>query len=159
MLTNLLFLTIPSSVCLAAESPVAPGAELVKVASGYAFTEGPASDASGNVYFTDQPNDRIHVWDPDKGVSLFLEGAGRSNGLCFDADGRLWACADLDNELWVFDLDGSHTVVADNYGGRLLIGPNDVWLTPEGGAYLTDPYYARDYRHRGPKQQDVAPVY
>ncbi len=159
MLTNLLFLTIPSSVCLAAESPVAPDAALVKVASNFAFTEGPASDADGNVYFTDQPNDRIHLWTPDEGVSLFLEGTGRSNGLCFDADGRLWACADLANELWIFDLDGAHTVVADNYDGKLLNGPNDVWVAPDGGAYLTDPYYARDYWDRGPKEQDVEAVY
>jgi gluconolactonase len=45
------------------------------------------------------------------------------------------------------------------YDGKLLNGPNDVWVRPDGGAYFTDPYYKRPYWKRGPKEQDVEAVY
>lgn len=141
-------------------SPVPPGAKVVKLAGGFAFTEGPAPDAEGNVYFTDQPNDRIHVWSVDGKLGTFLEPAGRSNGLCFDRDGNLWACADGRNELWRIDPKAkAKTVVVRDHGGRLLNGPNDVWVRPDGGAYFTDPFYERAYWKRGPKEQEVQGVY
>src|SRR3954471_14602825 len=94
------FLVLTLLVSSTADSPVSPGAKLQKLAGGFKFTEGPASDAAGNVYFTDQPNDRILVWSTDGKLSTFLQPAGRSNGLCFDVKGDLWACADGKNELW-----------------------------------------------------------
>ena len=51
------------------------------------------------------------------------------------------------------------TVVVKDYDGKLLNGPNDVWVRPDGGAYFTDPYYKRPYWTRGPKEQDVEAVY
>ncbi|NND32027.1 MAG: hypothetical protein HKN76_05500, partial [Saprospiraceae bacterium] len=64
---------------------IAPGATLTKVSSEYKFTEGPAVDRAGNVYFTDQPNDRIIKWSvADGSVSTYMEKTGRSNGLYFD---------------------------------------------------------------------------
>jgi gluconolactonase len=143
----------------AADSPVAPGARLEKLAGDFKFTEGPAADADGNVFFTDQPNDRILKWGTDGKLSTFLQPCGRSNGLCFDAKGNLWACADEKNELWRIDLKGKVTVVVKDYKGKLLNGPNDIWISPDGGIYLTDPYYKRDYWKRGPKEQDKEAVY
>ena len=139
---------------------IAPGAKLQELSHGFAFTEGPSVDAEGNVYFTDQPNDRILKWSVDGKLSTFLEPAGRSNGLCFDNKGQLWACADEKNELWVIDVaTGKHTVVLKDYGGKLLNGPNDVWVRPDGGLYFTDPFYKRDYWKRGPKEQDQEATY
>src|SRR3954452_14649653 len=79
---------------------LAPGARVERLAGGFAFTEGPAADARGNVFFTDQPNDRILRWGVDGKLSTFLRPCGRANGLCFDAKGNLWACADERNDLW-----------------------------------------------------------
>jgi gluconolactonase len=142
------------------DSPViAPRARLEKLAGDFKFTEGPAADAGGNVYFTDQPNDRILKWSTDGKLSTFLQPCGRSNGLCFDAQGNLWACADERNELWRIDPKGGLTVVVTHYQGKLLNGPNDVWVRPDGGIYFTDPYYKRDYWKRGPKEQDKEAVY
>jgi gluconolactonase len=142
------------------DSPViAPGARLEKLAGGFKFTEGPAADAGGNVYFTDQPNDRILKWSTDGKLSTFLEPSGRSNGLCFDSKGNLWACADEKNELWRIDPAGKVTVVVKDYQGKLLNGPNDVWVRPDGGVYFTDPFYKRDYWERGPKMQDREAVF
>ena len=136
-------------------SPVAADAKLVKLASGFKFTEGPAPDSQGNVYFTDQPNDRIHIWSTDGKLSTFMEPCGRSNGLSFDKNGVLWACADEKNELWKIDVKTKEkTVVVKDYGGKLLNGPNDIWVRDDGSAFFTDPYYKRPYWKRGPKEQE-----
>src|SRR5262245_10526401 len=140
--------------------PVAPGAKVEKLAGDFKFTEGPAPDAEGNVYFTDQPNDKILKWSTDGKLTTFMEPCGRSNGLCFDKDGFLWACADEKNELWKIDVKTKEkTVVVKDHGGKLLNGPNDVWVRPDGGAYFTDPFYKRNYWKRGPAEQDVQAVY
>jgi gluconolactonase len=124
-----------------------PHGQLRTLAKGFGFTEGPAADRHGNVYFTDQPNDRIYRWDAGTGkVTLFLEGTGRANGMIFDEDGNLIAAADMHGELWKIRPDGSHKVLIDNYQGKLLNGPNDVWINPvNGGIYITDPIFPRDY--------------
>jgi gluconolactonase len=149
----------PQSKSKESNSLVAPGARLEKLSGDFKFTEGPAADAAGNVYFTDQPNDRILKWSTDGKLTTFMEPCGRSNGLCFDADGNLWACADEKNELWRIDPKGNATVVVKEYKGKLLNGPNDVWTRPDGGLYFTDPFYKRDYWKRGPKAQDCEGVY
>jgi gluconolactonase len=149
----------PQSRSTGSSSIIAPGARLEKLAGDFKFTEGPAADAAGNVYFTDQPNDRILKWSADGKLMTFMQPCGRSNGLCFDADGNLWACADEKNELWRIDPKGKATVVVKNYKGKLLNGPNDVWICSDGGLYFTDPFYKRDYWKRGPKEQDSEAVY
>lgn len=117
------------------------------IQKGFSFTEGPAVDKDGNVYFTDQPNDKIYRWDANSGkVSLFLAGTGRSNGMAFDKNGDLIACADMHGELWKIRKNGTHEVLVKNYNGKLLNGPNDVWINPvTGGIYITDPIFPRDY--------------
>ena len=133
---------------------VEPGAKLQKLADGFKFTEGPAADADGNVYFTDQPNDRILKWSTAGELSTFLEPCGRSNGLCFDRDGKLLACADENNELWSIDVQTKrHTVLLRDYEGKRFNGPNDLWVAPDGAIYFTDPYYKRDYWKRGASEQ------
>jgi len=143
-----------------AESPVlADGAKLEKLASEFEFTEGPTCDAAGNVFFTDQPNDRIMKWSVDGQLSVFLKPCGRANGMYFDRKGNLLACADEKNELWSIAPDGKATVLVKDYQGKLLNGPNDVWERPGGGVYFTDPFYKRPYWKRGPKEQDGEHVY
>ena len=141
-------------------SIMAEGAKVEKLADGFKFTEGPSADLEGNVYFTDQPNDRILKWSVEGKLSTFLEPAGRSNGLCFDGKGRLWACADEKNELWRIDVaTGKHTVMAKDFDGKHLNGPNDVWVRDDGGVFITDPFYKRPYWQRGPIEQDRQAVY
>jgi gluconolactonase len=141
--------------CAQDGSPVvAPGARVEKLADGFLFTEGPAADRKGNVYFTDQPNNRILKWSTDGKLSVFHDRPGRANGLYFDRDGYLLACSDMDNELWRIDVkDGSHTVLIADFEGKKLNGPNDLWVPPGGGIYFTDPLYPRDYWTRDPQTQ------
>ncbi len=137
----------------------APGAKLQMVADGFTWTEGACCDAAGNVFFTDQASDRILRWSVDGKLSDFLKPAGRANGMCFDAKGNLWVCADEKNELWCIDPAGKVTVVVKDYEGKLLNGPNDVWVRPDGGLYITDPMYARSWWKRDPKPQLPQDVY
>ena len=136
--------------------------QLTTLGTGFGFTEGPAVDRHGNVFFTDQPNDQIYRWDAGTGeITLFLEGTGRANGMAFDRDGNLIACADMHGELWKIHPDGSHEVLANNYGGRLLNGPNDVWINPaSGGMYITDPMFPRPYwDDTDPRKQGWEPTH
>jgi uncharacterized protein len=137
----------------------APGATLEKLADGFAFTEGSTSDREGNVYFTDQPNNRIMKWGVDGKLSTFMQPAGRANGMYFDARGNLLACADEKTELWSIARDGSHKVLAHAFEGKPLNGPNDVWARPDGALYFTDPFYKRDWWSYAARPQDSEQVY
>jgi gluconolactonase len=149
-----------SALGLPAQPPIiAPGVKVELLASGFKFTEGPACDRAGNVYFTDQPNDRILIWSTAGQLSIFRQGSGRSNGLSFDRQGNLWACADEKNELWCISPSGKHVVVVGGYDDKRLNGPNDVWIRPDGGVYFTDPFYRRDYWKHEKSEQDAQCVY
>ncbi len=132
----------------------AEGAEVKVLSEGYLFTEGPAVDRDGNVFFTDQPNDRIVKFNAaDGSFSDWLKPAGRSNGTYFDKAGNLLTCADEKNELWSIAPDKKVTVLISDFGGKLLNGPNDLWIRPDGNLYFTDPLYARDYWKRDKTMQ------
>ena len=143
----------------AQEGIIAPGATVERLSGDFKFTEGPAVDAAGNVFFTDQPNDRIMKWSIDGKLSTFLQPCGRANGLFFDHKGNIIACADEHNQLWSIDPAGKPTVLVKEYEGKLLNGPNDVWVRPDDGLYFSDPFYKRDYWKRGPKEQSGEHVY
>jgi gluconolactonase len=138
---------------------IEPGTKVEKLADGFLFTEGPVADAKGNVYFTDQPNDRIMIWSLSGKLSTFMQPCGRSNGLSFDKDGNLWACADQKNELWCITPDRKITVIPSKYQEKPLNGPNDLWNTPEGGVFFTDPYYKRTWWDHDTMQQPYQAVY
>ncbi len=139
--------------CQENKSIIAPGATVEKLADGFIFTEGPAVDEQGNVYFTDQPTDRILKWSTSGELSVFMEHTGRANGLYFDKDGNLLSCSDLGNEIWSIDRNGEYSVLLTEYNGKKLNGPNDLWERPDGGVYFTDPLYVRDYWTRSPEMQ------
>jgi len=123
---------------------IAPYAMVEKLAGGFMFTEGPACDAEGNVYFSDIPNERIHKWSTDGKLTTFRENSGRANGLFFDKQGNLLACEGGARQLTSISPDGKVTVLADTYQGKKLNSPNDLWIDPKGGVYFSDPRYGRD---------------
>lgn len=135
------------------------GTIVEKLADGFLFTEGPAADAKGNIYFTDQPNDRIMMWSLSGKLSVFMQPSGRSNGLSFDKDGNLWSCADQKNELWCIAPDRKVTVIPSKYLDKPLNGPNDLWNTPDGGIYFTDPFYKRPWWDHDTMPQVCQAVY
>jgi gluconolactonase len=120
---------------------IAEGATVQKLAGDFSFTEGPACDAQGNIFFSDIPNNKIHKWSVDGQLSTFRENSGGANGLTFDTDGHLIACEGGNRRVTSITPEGRATVLADAYEGKKLNSPNDVWIDPKGGIYFTDPRY------------------
>ncbi|GGI24641.1 SMP-30/gluconolactonase/LRE family protein [Pedobacter mendelii] len=115
------------------------------ISSQFKFTEGASVDKKGNIFFTDQPNDKIWKYDFDGNLSLFMDKSGRANGTYFDRKGNLIVCADENNQIWSIDKNKKVTVLFSDFEGKKVNGPNDIWIDKKGGIYFTDPYYQRDY--------------
>ena len=159
---SLLFLLLIHNVTIAQSNEgklIARGAKPEKLAGDFSFTEGPACDAKGNIFFTDQPNNRIWKWSTDNKLSQFGESFGRANGMYFDKKGNLISCSDEKDELWSIAPDGKVTVLVKDFEGKKLNGPNDLWIAPNGGIYLTDPFYKRSWWDHQTSQQDGEHVY
>jgi len=129
------------------------------VAHQFAFTEGAAVDKAGNVFFTDQPNNKIWEYTLEGELVLFLDSAGRSNGMYFDPGGRLVSCADEQEQLWSIGPDRQVKILLRDIGGRRLNGPNDLWIDAKGDLFFTDPYYQRPYWSRTRSELDGEKVY
>jgi gluconolactonase len=124
---------------------IGPAGPIAKLHTGFAFTEGPAADRNGNVYFSDIPNQRIHKVDADGKLSVFREKSNHANGLMLNAKGEIVAC-EGDGQVTAYSPDGnSRRVLADTYGGKRFNAPNDLVLDKQGGVYFTDPWF-------GPRQ-------
>jgi gluconolactonase len=125
----------------------------------FAFTEGASVDRDGNVFFTDQPHNKIWEYTVGEELVLFMDSAGRSNGMYFDPDGRLVTCADEQEQIWSIARDKRVKVVLSDIGGHRMNGPNDLWIDNKGGIYFTDPYYQRPYWSRTHGELDGQKVY
>ncbi len=126
----------------AADSPlVAAGAKVKKLAGGFKFTEGPARDRQGNIFFSDIPNNRIHKWSLAGKLTVFREKSGGANGLFFDRQGNLLACEGGSRRVTSVTPRGKVTLLADSFAGKKLNSPNDLWIDSDGGVYFTDPRY------------------
>ncbi len=94
----------------------------------FSFTEGASVDKKGNVFFTDQPNNKIWEYSTDGKLSVFLNSAGRSNGMYFDKKGNLVTCADEHDQLWSVSPDKKVKILLTDFGGHLMNGPTDIWI-------------------------------
>jgi gluconolactonase len=110
-----------------------PGEGWQIVGEGYKFTEGPAANSKGEVFFTDIPNSRIYKIGLDGKVSLFKENTGEANGLMFGPDGKLYACQNGKKRIVAYDMDGKETIVTED------IQSNDLTVTSKGEIYVSDP--------------------
>ena len=130
------------AVTLHAAEYLAAGAKIEKVFADGRFTEGPAIDKDGHLYFSDSPNDRIMRRSTDGVVSVFRAPCGRANGLDFDAQGRLVMCQSMGagggRRLARLEADGRETVLAETYEGKRFSAPNDLAIDPRGPIYFTD---------------------
>jgi gluconolactonase len=136
-----------------------PASIVEKLSDGFLFAEGPAADNKGNVFFTDQPNDRIMEWSLSDQLTVFIQPSGHSNGMAFDSEGNLWSCADEKNELWCIDSNKNVSIIPSKYAGKPLNGPNDLWIAPDGGIYFTDPFYKRTWWDHDIMPQSCQAVY
>src|SRR5215472_9965033 len=126
------------------------------------FLEGPAVDAAGNVFFSDIAGNRILKMDPKGAVTTFRADSGRTNGNCFDAEGRLISCEGGEQgpgrrRIVRTDMKtGAITVLTDKYDGKRYNSPNDCCVDGKGRIWFTDPRYGAD---RSDLEMDVEAVY
>lgn len=119
---------------------VGPTGPMVRVATGLVFTEGPAADARGNLYFSDVRGNTVYKLGADGELSKFLEDSQGCNGLMIDAEGRLVACQGGAKRIVAIDVESKEvTVLADGFDGQPFDRPNDLVIDRKGGVYFTDP--------------------
>lgn len=118
--------------------------ELTQVEGEYKFTEGPASDKNGNIYFTDIPDNRIYVYTVEGEVKLHNENSGGANGLYIDRHNNLFACQGGNRQVVFYNVRGQIQVLSEQYRRKRYNRPNDLWVDPQGGVYFTDPAYGID---------------
>jgi sugar lactone lactonase YvrE len=131
------FATLASSAIFAQDMKVADilidGQGWQLIAEGFKFTEGPAVDAEGQVYFTDIPNNRIHKIALDDKVTVFAENTAATNGLMFGPDGLLYGCRNGEKKIVTYDSQAQVQTIADD------VNSNDLVIAGDGGIYFTDP--------------------
>lgn len=153
MLSSTLFrtaaagLVLTAGLALAEDKPadtvagVGPTGPITKLDGKYAFTEGPAADADGNVYFSDIPNKKIHKIGPGGTVTVFRDNSNSANGLMVNAKGEVVAC-EMEGAIVALSADGKERrVVTDKHDGKRYNAPNDLVLDRAGGVYFTDPMF------------------
>lgn len=130
--------------------------EVEELSGAFDFTEGPAVDAEGNVYFTNISQHMILIWTTENQLDTFRVNSGRANGLYFDKDENLLICEGEKGQITSISTDGNYTAIATEYNGKRFNQPNDLWADRKGGVYFTDPKYGGD---EGPLPQDGMHVY
>ncbi len=146
---------------------------LERLADGFAWVEGPAwNRARGYLLFSDIPNNAVFKWQEGKGISVFLKPSGYtstapfmgrepgSNGLIFDAAGRLVLCEHGNRRIARLEKDGRKTTLVDRYNGKRLNSPNDLVFKSNGDLYFTDPPFGLPKAFDDPnKEIDFSGVY
>lgn len=150
--------TLPCFSLIAGEQTI-PGigkvGKPVKLHGGFDFTEGPAADAKGNVYFTDIPKETIYKVDLDGKLSKFTETSNHANGLMFNSRGELCAC-EMDGQIVAYDIaTKKKRTIIDKHKGNRFNAPNDLVIDKSDGIYFTDP----SFRAPKPMPQDKLGVY
>jgi len=155
---------------------VAKDAKVETIARGFIWTEGPAWNKEGSfLVFSDIPNNVVNKWQEGKGVSKHVFPSGYtgktprggkpgdepgSNGLLYDAQGRLTLCEHGDRRVSRIEKDGKKTTLAEKYMGKRFNSPNDLVYHSNGDLYFTDPPYGLPKWAEDPaREMDYCGVY
>ncbi|HEY1600383.1 MAG TPA: SMP-30/gluconolactonase/LRE family protein [Pirellulales bacterium] len=115
----------------------------VELAGTFKFTEGPAADKDGVIYFSDVPADKVFKVEPGNKTSLFRSETNHANGQMFNAAGEIVCCQRNGVVAWS-PVTKTERVLAAEYDGKPLNGPNDLVIDATGGVYFTDPSFSLD---------------
>ena len=110
-----------------------------RLATGFAFTEGPLWHPDGFYYFVDIRRSNLHRLTPGKEPELVRANTGEGNGTTFDLEGRLVICEGGNRRVTRWSSDGRSEILVDRYEGKRLNRPNDVVCRSDGSLYFTDP--------------------
>ncbi len=149
----------------ALEDLIAPDAAVELLDVGFAWPEGPVWVARGQyLLFSDIPRNAILRWSEEDGASIWMQPSGYtglayygkepgSNGLTFDAEGRLLACEHGDRRVSRLEPGGGKMTIVDSYQGKRLNSPNDLIVRSNGDLYFTDPAYGLHRRYQDPRRE------
>jgi gluconolactonase len=153
------YFTDPDVLTVDPSFPAQPNSAIQRLWTGALWSEGPAWSAQGRyLVWSDIPNNRQMRWLEDDGrVSVFRMPSNNSNGNTFDFQGRQVSCEHLTRRVTRYELDGSATIIADNYQGKRLNSPNDVVPHPDGSIWFTDPPYGSQF-YEGEPDASGGPV-
>ena len=153
------YFTDPDVLTVDPSFPAQPNSAIQRLWTGALWSEGPAWSAQGRyLVWSDIPNNRQMRWLEDDGrVSVFRMPSNNSNGNTFDFQGRQVSCEHLTRRVTRYELDGSATIIADNYQGKQLNSPNDVVPHPDGSLWFTDPPYGSQF-YEGEPDASGGPV-
>jgi gluconolactonase len=118
------------------------------------FSEGPKW-MNGKVYFSNMYFDENWNADPKKSSTVALDPSGhyknitegkmQTNGLYPYKNGNLIVCDMMGHRIVEMTTKGQVIrVLADNYEGKPIDGPNDVVTDAKGGFYFTDPQFTME---------------
>ena len=125
---------------------ISPCTEPEILGDGYGFTEGPAADQRGNVYFSDGKNDSIYHWEVGKPVVRFVDDSTDAIGMMFNAQGELYVCEGAAYRIVAYDVGAKEKrVLCSEIDGQHFNEPNDLAIDFLGGFYFSDP----NYQHHG----------
>jgi gluconolactonase len=124
---------------------IGPTGPVTKLHVGFQYTEGPAADRLGNLFFSDIPGNRIHKVDSAGKLSTYIEPSNHTNGLMVDARGELVAC-EMDGRIVAYaprtgDSAAAPRVITAEHNGARYNAPNDLVIDRAGGVYFTDPHF------------------
>jgi gluconolactonase len=147
-------------------------AKLEKIADGFTWVEGPVWHKEGEyLLFSDIPANAVYKWKAGEETSVFLQSSGYSgvipfagkepgsNGLIFDAEGRLVLCRHGDRQIGRLEWNGSITPLAGRYDGHKINSPNDLVYRSDGALYFTDPPFGLPKAFDDPDKAPVQGVY
>jgi gluconolactonase len=136
-------------------SGIGPTGEVKKVHGGLMFTEGPAADREGNLFFSDVAGDKLYKVDAKGELSVLLDPSHNTNGLMVNAAGKIVACEMAGRLIEVDPKTKEVKSLADGYEGKRFNAPNDLVIDRDGGIYFTDPHF----RAPMPLPQEVRAFY
>ena len=122
-----------------AQSPLPPGVQLEKIATGFKFVEGPLWKARTGLFFSDLNGNVLYKWNETNGAVPFLNPSLNSNGLTFDLQGRMLITQTGQRRVVRLESDDTQTILASSYKGKKLNSPNDIVVKSDGGIFFTDP--------------------
>ncbi len=118
-------------------------AKVERIATGFRWCEGPVWFGDQRVLiWSDVPGNVQYRWDEQSGTtSIYRQPSDNSNGNTRDREGRLLTCEHLNRRVVRTEIDGSRTVIADNFNGKPLNSPNDIVCKSDGSIWFTDPVF------------------
>jgi gluconolactonase len=138
---SLLFLSLLFVIsCKKEDNSSTENSKPIIIASNLQFAEGPAY-YNGILYFSDIQANKIYKWNKTSGLQVFKANSGGANGLYFDNSGNLIVCEGSNKRVTSINPNLAVTILADKFENKQFNEPNDLWISPTGNIYFTDPVF------------------